>query len=178
MRRVAVLALFALASVSCSAAAAGDPSDSVTVVLFDVSNSTGTESVRKRYEETFAMVLDHLRKAGGVLGADIVDANPLVHGGLPINETFEPCTITDNALECREEHERQERKVLDASAAILANESLGTDIFGALSLAEQFFEAYPGAGDRTIVLLSEMVQFANGMRLWKQKWRSRRSPPK
>ena len=38
-------------------------------------------------------------------------------------------------------------------------------MFGALTLASQFFEAYPEAGERTVVLLSDMVQFANGIRL-------------
>jgi hypothetical protein len=114
---------------------------------------------------TFAMVLDHLRDDGGVLGADIVDANPLAHGSLPINETFESCTITDNSLDCREAQDEQGRRVLDASNAILENASRGTDVFGALTLASQFFEAYPEAGERTVVLLSDMVQFANGIRL-------------
>ncbi len=155
----AVLALVASAAASCSVAASGDPTNSATVVLFDVSNSTRAEAVRARYDRTFAMVLEHLRDDGGVLGADIVDANPLAHGALPINETFERCTITDNSLDCREAQDEQERRVLDASEAILENASRGTDVFGALTLASQFFEAYPEAGERTVVLLSDMVQF-------------------
>jgi hypothetical protein len=152
-----------IAAASCSTS--GGPSDSATVVLFDVSDSTRTERIRARYDETFAMVLEHLREGGGALGADVVDANPLVHGELPINETFEPCTITDNALDCGRAQDEQERRVLAASDEILATTSRGTDVFGGLVLAEQFFEAYPGVGDRTIVLLSDMVQFADGMRL-------------
>jgi hypothetical protein len=38
-------------------------------------------------------------------------------------------------------------------------------VFGALTLASQFFEAYPEAEERTVVLLSDMVQFANCIRL-------------
>ena len=163
MRRAVVLALLAFAVASCTASA--PEAGSATVVLFDVSNSTRAESVRARYDQTFSMVLEHLRDDGGVLGADIVDANPLVHGGLPINETFEPCTITDNSLDCRQAQREQERRVLDASDAILRNASRGTDVFGALTLASQFFQAYPEAGERTVVLLSDMVQFANGIRL-------------
>jgi hypothetical protein len=161
--RALVLVLAGLAVASCASSA--DPTRSTTVVLFDVSNSTRTQSVRARYGETFAMVLGHLRDVGGVLGADVVDANPLAHGELPINEAFEPCTITDNSLDCRKALDEQEHRVLAASDAILANASRGTDVFGALTLAEQFFEAYPEAGERTLVLLSDMVQFANGMRL-------------
>jgi hypothetical protein len=163
MRRALMLALLGLAVASCTAS--GEASDRATVVLFDVSNSTQTESVRARYDETFGMVLEHLREDGGVLGADVVDANPLVHGELPINETFEPCTITDNSLDCREGLQEQERRVLATSDAILATSSRGTDVFGALELAGQFFEAYPGANGRTIVLLSDMVHSANGMHL-------------
>ena len=163
MRRSVVLALVAFAVASCTASA--DETGSATVVLFDVSNSTRAKDVRARYERTFAMVLEHLRDDGGVLGADIVDSNPLAHGALPINETFEPCTITDNSLDCRKTQDEQERRVLDASEGILENASVGTDVFGALTLASQFFEAYPEAGERTVVLLSDMVQFANGIRL-------------
>ena len=163
MRRAVVLALVALAVASCTSS--GEASDQATVVLFDVSNSTRTESVRARYDETFGLVLQHLREDGGVLGADVVDANPLVHGALPINETFEPCTITDNSLDCREQLDVQEHRVLDSSERILATSSRGTDVFGALTLAEQFFQAYPDSSGRTLVLLSDMVQSANGMHL-------------
>lgn len=162
MGRVMVLAL-AIAAASCTASA-GD-TGSATVVLFDVSESTRADTVRARYDETFAMVLGHLREDGGVLGADIVDANPLVHGELPINETYESCTIFDNELDCRQAQDDQERRVLDAADEILEHESRGTDVFGALELASQFFESFPEAGDRTVVLLSDMVQFANGIRL-------------
>jgi hypothetical protein len=51
------------------------------VVLFDDSNSTRDPALRDRCDRTFAMVLAHLRDEGGVLGADVIDANPLVHGG-------------------------------------------------------------------------------------------------
>ena len=163
MRRVLVLGLLALAVASCTPSPG--EGGSATVVLFDVSNSTRADSVRARYDQTFSMVLEQVRSNGGVLGADIVDSNPLVHGELPINETFEACTLLDNALDCRRAQDQQERGVLDTADAILETKSRGTDVFGALALASQFFEAYPDAGERTVVLLSDMVQFANGIRL-------------
>ena len=162
--RLALLVVVA-ALASCTASAGESPS--ATVVLFDVSNSTLTDSVRARYDETFGMVLAHLREGGGVLGADVIDDNPLVHGSLPVNETFEPCTINDNSLECRSALDEQETGVRGEAAAILETSSRGTDIFGALVLAEQFLEAYPDAGERTLVLFSDMVQSANGMHLGK-----------
>ncbi len=110
-------------------------------------------------------MLTHLRESGGVLGADIIDANPMVHGSLPINETFEPCTINDNSLDCRKRLDEQQRAVRDGASTILSNSSRGTDVFGALTLAGQFYEAYPDSGERTLVVLSDMVQSANGMHL-------------
>jgi hypothetical protein len=159
---IAVL-LLVIAAASCTASAS--ESRPVTVTLFDVSNSTQPEGVRARYDETFGLVLAHLREEGGVLGADIIDSNPLVHGELPIHETFEPCTITDNSLDCRKRLDAQEQRVREEASAILNRSSRGTDVFGALELARQFFVAYPGSNDRTLVILSDMVESANRMHL-------------
>lgn len=165
MRRgVRLLGAFLLGLLPACAARAGEPPP-VTVVLFDVSNSTDAAEVRERYIETLELVLEHVATSGGVLGADVIDANPLVHGSLPINETFAPCTIHDNALSCREGLERQLARVRGATEAILRTSSRGTDVFGGLQLAAQFFAAYPDAGERTLVVLSDMVQSANGMHL-------------
>lgn len=166
MRRLVALLVLVVAVASCTASA-GESRSSATVVLFDVSNSTQNEAVRARYDDTFGKVLAYLREAGGELGADIIDSNPMVHGALPVNETFAPCTITDNSLDCRKALDEQETRVRGEAAAILEASSRGTDIFGALALAVQFFEAYPDAGARTLVLLSDMVQSANGMHLGK-----------
>ncbi len=161
----AALALAVVASASCTALRAQESRTEVTVVLFDVSNSTRDAAVRERYDRTFGMVLAHLRGAGGVLGADVIDDNPLVHGSLPINETFEPCTLADNALDCRNALEERSRKAGSEAEAILQHESRGTDVFGALELAQQFFAAYPDADARTLVILSDMVQSTHGMHL-------------
>jgi len=106
MRARPVLALVLLALVSCTASAT--EASSATVVLFDVSNSTRTPAVRARYDATFGLVLANVREAGGALGADVIDGNPMVHGALPVNVTFEPCTIADNSLDCRQALEEKE----------------------------------------------------------------------
>jgi hypothetical protein len=165
MRPRLALGLVLATLVSCTASANEAPS--ATVVLFDVSNSTRTAAVRARYETTFDLVLEHVRATGGVLGADVIDANPMVHGALPVNVVFEPCTITDNSLDCREALDQTEARVRGEADAILASSSRGTDVFGALTLAAQFYEAYPDAGARTLVVLSDMVQSAHGMHLGK-----------
>jgi hypothetical protein len=110
-------------------------------------------------------VLAHLREAGGVFGADVIDDNPLVHGSLPIDLAFDPCGLADNALDCRNALEAESKTAIAEAGAILEHQSQGTDIFGALELAAQFFEAYPGDTDRTLVILSDMGQSANAMHL-------------
>ena len=163
VRFVTAALVLALGAAACTTPAEG--SRSATVVLFDVSNSTRDEAVRARYDQTFGLVLEHLREAGGVLGADIIDSNPLVHGALPINETFERCTIGDNSLDCGSALDDQQQDVSAEAAEILQNASRGTDVFGAFELAEQFFAAYPDRDERTLVVLSDMVHSANGMHL-------------
>ena len=142
-RRAVVLALVAFAVASCTASA--DETGSATVVLFDVSNSTRAESVRARYDETFAMVLEHLRDDGGVLGADIVDANPLVHGGLPINEMFEPCTIMDNSLDCREAQRAAQAAAAERRAL---RDSTEAELRAIRAHRERLFFAYCSANVR------------------------------
>ncbi len=110
-------------------------------------------------------MLAHLREAGGVFGADVIDDNPLVHGSLPIDLAFDPCGLADNALDCRNALEAESKTAIAEAGAILEHQSQGTDIFGALELAAQFFEAYPGDTDRTLVILSDMGQSANAMHL-------------
>jgi hypothetical protein len=133
-------------------------------VLFDVSASTRSADVRERYERTFELVLDDLADEGGVLGADVIDDNPLAHGGLPVNERFDGCTLLDNGLECRQGAADQRARAERTAGEILASHSVGTDVFGALELARQFFDAYPETDVRRIVVLSDMVQRARGLR--------------
>lgn len=162
VRAVVAPVALVLAAVGCTAVAR--ESRSATVVLFDASNSTRTDAVRARYERTFDLVLANLRDDGGALGVDVIDDAPLAHGELPVSDTFQPCTILDNSLDCRQTLESTSAEARHAVRAIWERHALGTDVFGALSLAEQFFAAYPGWNPRTLVICSDMVQFANGLR--------------
>src|SRR4029079_2089210 len=116
-----------------------DHHETATVVLFDVSASTRSADVRARYERTFGMVLDDLEQEGGVLGADVIDDNPLAHGDLPVNETFDGCGLLDNGLDCRQAADEQRPRAEQRANDILAVRTVGTDVFGALELADQFF---------------------------------------
>ncbi|HZD16963.1 MAG TPA: hypothetical protein VE669_02360 [Actinomycetota bacterium] len=120
--RTAVALALLVGMVACTGSSR--PSTEATVVLFDVSASIRPDAIRARYGQTFGLVIDHLREAGGVLGADIIDANPLVHGDLPINETFSRRTLGDNSLDCRKAFEGQERRTHEEAGTILATSSL------------------------------------------------------
>lgn len=157
--------LLVLLSISAlSPACSKDQELTATVVLFDVSASTRSTDVRERYERTFDLVLDDLVDAGGVLGVDVIDDNPLAHGSLPVNEGFESCGLLDNGLDCRQAADEQRASVEAAAASILEQRSDGTDVFGALALAEDFFDAYPNADLRRVVVLSDMVQRGRDLR--------------
>ncbi|HXF37182.1 MAG TPA: hypothetical protein VNO17_08385, partial [Actinomycetota bacterium] len=155
-----------LAACSALPSSADDP-PRVVMVLFDVSESTGREGLRQLYLDTFRLVLravDGVDDPGAVLGADVIDDNPLAHGRLPINARFEPCTVLDNRLECQEEREAEARAAEEAAQAILARARRGTDVVGGLALAELFFQAHP-EGERYLVICSDMLQVGRGIRL-------------
>jgi hypothetical protein len=142
LRLPLVALVLALAATSCSALKA-EESPSATVVLFDMSKSTRDPAVRDRYDRTFSMVLSYLRDAGGVMGADVIHDNPLVHGSLPIDVAFDTCGLADNTLDCRKALEAESKTAIAKAGAILEHQSQGTDIFGALELPAEFYEAYP-----------------------------------
>jgi len=163
-RRTTGLLLVLLSMTSLATACSKEHPLTATVVLFDVSASTRSADVRERYERTFSLVLDDVIDAGGVLGADVIDDNPLAHGSLPVNERFESCGLLDNGLDCRQAADEQRADVEGAAASILERRSDGTDIFGALALTEDFFAAYPEANVRRVVVLSDMVQRGRDLR--------------
>lgn len=139
----------------------------MVMVLFDVSASTGRDDLRGFYLDTFRAILervDGVDDPGAVLGADVIDDNPLAHGRLPVNVTFEPCTPMDNRLACLEERRGATGRALEAAEAILDRSRRGTDVVGGLALAELFFEAHP-EGEHLLVILSDMLQVGRGIRL-------------
>lgn len=161
MRRALALAAIAiLALPACRAATAGgDPSDGpLVVVLFDVSQST--RDVRGGYLDAFARVLDHVAEHEGRAVADVIDENPLAHSTYPIDVAFEGCrALTGNPLVCDAESSAVREEALAAARAIVEAQPAraGTDVLGGLRLAERVFASYPEVGDRSLVLLSDMV---------------------
>lgn len=133
----------------------------LVVVLFDVSKSTSDPEVRARYLTTFERVLDDVVAEHGSIVGDVVDDNPLAHSSYPVSATFDACdAFTDNRLECDARSTRLRQQVMTQARTILASVPTvsGTDIHDGLSLAERVFDAYPEAGARSLVLLSDMVE--------------------
>lgn len=164
MRRVVAMLVACLALTGCSAVRAATGSDRpgpLVVVLFDVSRSTDDEGVRARYLTTFETVLDHVVAAHGTVVGDVVDDDPLAHSSFPISATFDACDpLTDNRLACDATTARTRADAITSARAILAQDTgaAGTDIHDGLLLAQRVFDAYPEAGSRSLVLLSDMVE--------------------
>ena len=166
MRRAVSVALGALRLTGCSAVRAATGGDDepgpLVVVLFDVSRSTDDPEVRARYLTTFETVLDHVVPTHGTVVGDVIDDDPLAHSTFPISATFEGCTRSPRTSSCAMRHSRAdaERPRSRPRATILARNTgaAGTDIHDGLLLAQRVFDAYPEAGPRSLVLLSDMVE--------------------
>jgi hypothetical protein len=150
-----------LALAGCSRASGHDEAGPLTVVLFDVSGSTKDPAIRDRYQAAFEQVLDATVAERGTLVGDVIDDNPLAHSTYPIDGTFEACDpFTDNRLTCEARTTELRDRLWSAAEVVLAETSNtpGTDIRDAILLAERVFAAYPGSTDRSLVLLSDMVE--------------------
>jgi len=164
MKRVAAMALVLCALTGCQAvraATGGDVPGPVVVVLFDVSRSTDDPEVRARYLATFETVLDHAIATHGSVVGDVIDDDPLAHSTFPISTTFEACDpISQNQLVCDAATARTRATAMAAARDVLARNTgaVGTDIHDGLLLAQRVFDAYPEAGTRSLVLLSDMVE--------------------
>ena len=164
MKRVVAVLAACLALAGCSAVRAvtgGGGPGPLVVVLFDVSRSTDDADVRARYLTTFETVLDHVAATHGTVVGDVVDDDPLAHSSFPISATFDACDpLTDNRLACDAETGRTRTDAVTSARAILARDTgaAGTDIHDGLLLAQRVFDAYPEAGSRSLVLLSDMVE--------------------
>jgi hypothetical protein len=171
MRRV-VAALLLLAS-ACASDNAGEVEDRpLVVVLFDVSRSTRAPEVRERYLAAFGQVLDFAQANHASVVGDVIDENPLAHSTYPVDGVFEPCdAFSDNQLVCDGQAAGERDRLTTAAAALLepVDRPAGTDVHGGVLVAARVFGAYPEAGDRYLVILSDMVE--------RSSWREAPAPP-
>jgi hypothetical protein len=162
LRDVVLVLALSLMTGACSAVAKGsaDPGPLV-VVLIDVSRSTASPEIRTGYLEAFGHVLDFADERGGTVIADVVDENPLAHSSYPVNATFRSCNaLTENELTCETRVRTTRDEAVATVRQILEPEDrpAGTDIHNGLRLAARVFGAYPDAGERYLVMLSDMVE--------------------
>jgi hypothetical protein len=140
------------------------PPDSATMVLLDVSRSTNSNDIADRYLDNFDLVLgesDAIGDGGTHLAADIIDNNPIAHATFPIREDFSPCGPFDNSRDCEAEREEMAAQAHARLDELTADVSQGTDIVGALTLAEKYFDAYKEVDSKELIILSDMVQSSN-----------------
>jgi hypothetical protein len=109
----------------------------------------------------FQEVLQATAEQHGTVVGDVIDDNPLAHSSYPIDATFDACNpLTDNHLVCEAATKQATDRATTTAEQILggAPGPSGTDIRGGVQLAERVFAAYPDATDRSLVLLSDMVE--------------------
>lgn len=157
MVRALVLSVFAL----LLAAACGEKSSGrVTMVLFDLSGSTGAEAIRQQYIKDFAKVIATVAD-GGVIAGDIIDDNPLAHSSYPINETFDRYDpLKENRLDYDRRIRQKRDAVLNEAEAVVRKRPSGrggTSVLDSLQLAERVFSAFQG-DRRLLVIFSDMVE--------------------
>jgi hypothetical protein len=164
-RRLIAAAFVALMACSSADAAEGPGADRpLVVVLFDVSRSTQADGVRQRYLDGFARVLDFAQAQGATVVGDVIDENPLAHASYPVQGTFDrECDpLTKNPLVCEAGSARVRDALVASASAVLepVERPAGTDVRGAALVAARVFASYPEAGERYLVLFSDMVEHA------------------
>jgi len=157
-RRLLVLAVL----VTALAAGCGGNSTParVTVVLFDLTATTNTGSIRQQYLKDFTKVLNEAA-AGGVITADIIDDNPLAHSSLLINESFDAYEpLKENKLDYdRRIRQKREAVIKEAEAVVRKRTSSrrGTSVLDALQAAERVFATYDDHV-KLLVIFSDMIE--------------------
>lgn len=165
----AIAALFAVVLGACAGAPAS-AARPVMVILADVSGSTDSAAVRARYLRDFVTVATYAAAREGLLFADLIDDNPLAHAELPITADFSlPDRVRGNRLyESAAREKMIKTATAQASRLLRRKPARGTDIFGALVLAERIFARKATAGDKYLVVFSDMFNSTPDANLYTQ----------
>lgn len=162
------LAIFLTALLVCASAFSGcsevvgttPRGGKVVMVLFDVSDTTLDEGVRRAYLKDFRRIIDKVGP-GDVMVADLISADPLSTSSFPINEEFplfDP--LSDNKLVYEKRVAGLREGVLDKAEKLLfANRGSVklTKILDSLQLAGRVFETYK-RDKRSLVIFSDMIE--------------------
>jgi hypothetical protein len=164
--RLAALAVLVLVASSCGVVGSGSDDGAgrpLVVVLFDVSRSTQADGVREGYLAAFDRVLDFAEANEARVVGDVIDENPLAHSTYPVDGAFEGCdAFSENRLTCDGRTAKLRQDLTGTAAALLepVERPSGTDVHGGVLVAARVFDAYPEAGERYLVVLSDMVERA------------------
>jgi hypothetical protein len=166
-KKAITVVLLSLAAAGCDQVkdATNRPPDSATMILLDVSRSTNNADIADRYLDNFDLVLeesDAIGDGGTHFAADVIDDNPIAHGTFPIREEFLPCGPLQNSRDCEADRRKSADQAHDRLEELTSSVSQGTDIVGALTLAESYFDAYREVDSKELIILSDMVQSSNG----------------
>jgi hypothetical protein len=171
---VVVVALSSVAAIGlltgCGGPSESKP-DAVALVLFDISRSTSGERPRELYRRAFQLVVDVTAKRGGLVAADIIDANPLAHSELPVKQFFKTYNpVNDNPDEFAAIRDQQKAQVIAAAEDLIDAEpgEPGSAILDALNLTQSVFDSYPSARQKYMVILSDMVEESDRYRFTKR----------
>lgn len=132
----------------------------VTMVLFDLTATTNSGSIRQQYLKDFSKVLNDAA-AGGVITADIIDDNPLAHSSFLINESFDAYEpLKENKLDYdRRIRQKREAVIKEAEAVVRKRTSgrPGTNVIDALQAAERVFATFD-EHVKLLVIFSDMIE--------------------
>jgi uncharacterized Rossmann fold enzyme len=165
-----LVSCLALAATGCGLIGGGPKPEeqNIVVVLFDKSNSTQSKAVRRRYLDGYKQVLKFFADgAGGILAADVIDENSLLHSSYPVQVKLDKKSIAGKNAYVRKTDIDDKAlapalRIIDAPA-----EKKGTAILDALTVAERFFDNYPDAEHRYLVIFSDMVEESDHLRFRK-----------
>jgi len=135
----------------------------VVIVLFDVSDSTKKEEIRKRYLEDFKTVLNKINP-GDVIVVDRIAEASITKSSLPVKEEFEkPSFLEGGPLKdkiLKKRHTERKEEIINKVEKIILNQDAKvpyTDILSSLHIAEKVFKGY--RRDRyVLVIMSDMLE--------------------
>lgn len=133
----------------------------VVIVLFDISDSTKKEQIRKQYLEDFKTILDKINP-GDVLVYDRITESSIVKS-IPTAEEFEKLSFLESgplkSKVLKKQHAEKKNIIINDVEKMLLkqNKVPYTDILTSLLIAEKVFKSYKK--DKSIlVIMSDMIE--------------------
>jgi class 3 adenylate cyclase len=169
-RRRLVQIVATLAALSLSSCNSEPQPQPVTVLFVDLTRSTAHSKTSTLAD--FQAVLDQVASEHGRLLVDIVDANPMAHARIAIDQTFSVPEAQGNRLLERKKLAERRRAAVAAMQALLDGPRPGrsTDLIGAVVSGAQRLQSILGGGRRRLVFLSDMVSTTPPHNLLAQRW--------